>query len=107
MSHYIASTKLSFFGSKDEAAETSSVNKNMVNITRQLQNPDTEKENEDDEKGLTNRRQTIAQLTSYHKKVKGQSGEEINLEKQFRKRWENIGRNFSINTIYIYSYLSP
>merc|ERR1719186_920940 len=88
--HYIASTKLNFFGSKEEASETSSVNKNIMHITRQLQNPEEEKKDKDMHKGLASRRQTIAQLTTYHNKVKGQSGEEINLEKQFRKRFESM-----------------
>merc|ERR1711892_254401 len=88
--HYIASTKLNFFGTKEEAAETSSVNANILNITKQLQNPEAEKKDEEGDKGLSNRRQTIAQLTTYHNKVKGQSGEEINLERQFKKRFENM-----------------
>lgn len=88
--HYIASTKLNFFASKDEAAETSSVNKNIVNITRQMQNPEADKKEKDGDKGLGARRQTIAQLTTYHNKVKGHSGEEVNLERQFRKRFESM-----------------
>ena len=93
MCHYIASTKLNFFASKDEAAETSSVNKNIVNITRQMQNPEADKKEKDGDKGLGARRQTIAQLTTYHNKVKGHSGEEVNLERQFRKRFESMGNS--------------
>ena len=92
MCHYIASTKLNFFGTKEEAAETSSVNANILNITKQLQNPEADKKDEEEDKGLSNRRQTIAQLTTYHNKVKGQSGEEINLGRQFKKRFENMGK---------------
>jgi len=88
--HYIASTKLNFFGGKEEASEANSINKNMMDITRQLQNPDADKKEKEINKGLANRRQTIAQLTTYHNKVKGHAGEEINLEKQFRKRFESM-----------------
>lgn len=68
------------------------MNANILNITKQLQNPEADKKDEEGDKGLSNRRQTIAQLTTYHNKVKGQSGEEINLERQFKKRFENMGK---------------
>jgi len=88
--HYIASTKLNFFGSKEEASETSSVNKNIMNVARQLQTPDIDKKDEEDQKSVANRRPTVAQLTTYHNDRKGKNGQEINLEKMFRKRFENM-----------------
>ena len=61
-----------------------------MDITRSNQNPEEEKK--DDKKGgLAERRQTISALTAYHKKVGGQNGEEVNLEKQFRIKFANMG----------------
>ena len=62
-----------------------------MNVARQLQTPDIDKKDEEDQKSVANRRPTVAQLTTYHNDRKGKNGQEINLEKMFRKRFENMG----------------
>merc|ERR1712130_869953 len=80
---YIASTRLLSKG--DDSEGQGDLAQAADDIVGELQKPETEKK--DDQKGgLAERRQTIAALTSYHKKVGGQSGEEINLEKQFKEK---------------------
>ena len=63
-----------------------------LDITRANQIPEDEKKKDEKKGGVAERRKTISALTAYHKKVGGQNGEEVNLEKQFRIRFANMGK---------------
>ena len=87
----MASTRLKFFESSEGNSMEDEVKKVALDITRANQIPEEEPE-EKKKGGLAERRQTVAALTTYNKKVGGQNGEEVNLEKQFRIRFANMGK---------------
>ena len=62
-----------------------------LTITRANQNPENDEKEDTKKGGLAERRQTVSALTQYHKKVGGHGGEEINLERQFKIRFANMG----------------
>ena len=68
------------------------MNRVALDIVRGNQVPEEEAPEERKKGGLAERRQTVSALTTYHKKVGGQNGEEVNLEKQFRIRFANMGK---------------
>ena len=89
LSHYISSTEIDLCRKKrnteDEAIKLAR------DITMKLQNPEMKKTEEDQrEIQRQHRRDTIAQLNNYHDRVRGGEGEEINLEKEFKKRLESV-----------------
>merc|ERR1712126_333762 len=89
LSHYISSTEIDLCRKKrnteDEAIKLAR------DITMKLQNPEMKKtEEEQREIQRQHRRDTIAQLNNYHDRVRGGEGEEINLEKEFKKRFESV-----------------
>lgn len=68
------------------------LNKAALDIVRGNQVPEEESPEEKKKGGLAERRQTVSALTTYHKKAGGHNGEEVNLEKQFRIRFANMGK---------------
>ena len=47
--------------------------------------------NQEQRGGVADRRKTIAKLSAYHEKTGGKSGEDLNLERQFKQRFANMG----------------
>ena len=63
-----------------------------VNLTKQIQQPE-----KDDKKvkfitADAGRRKTVANLQGFHKKVQ-REGQDLNLEKQFKKNLEQLGKD--------------
>ena len=85
MCHYIASTKIPKFWKrkKDEESPDADGGIEAVSI---IQNK-KEKANKD-----LIRRPTIADLSSYHKRTKGNRGEHLNLEKEFLENVKNTSK---------------
>jgi len=92
LQHYISSTDLPIPWARDNTGPKDNVNDfnaTGLALTRQMQAPDNEDEKKA-HKGVMERRQTIAQLTSYQKKQGAKGGKELNLENEFRKRFQSI-----------------
>merc|ERR1711892_234093 len=88
---YVASTRLKFFEKSEGNSAIEDMNRVALDITRANQVPEEEETNEQKKKGgLAERRQTVSARTSYHKKVGGHGGEEVNLERQFKIRFANM-----------------
>ena len=48
-------------------------------------------EKTEETRGNVGRRMTVHDLSNYHQESKGQESQEINLEKDFRKQFQNMG----------------
>jgi len=83
--HTLATTKLDWCERKDtDVTEDGDLDKQALDIVRDLQTAPKQPKKQEEIQNV-GRRNTIHQLSAYHTKVQG-DGEEINLEKQFRKR---------------------
>ena len=88
---YIATTKLKFFEKADAQDHNTEMMQDAVNLTREIQQPEKEEKKNKFVTGDARRRQTVANLQGYHKKVQ-REGQDLNLEKQFKKNLEQLGK---------------
>ena len=88
---YIATTKLELFEKADMKDYQTEVMQEAVKLTKAFQAPDKDKK---DKKisGIAERRKTVANLNSFHKKAQ-REGENLNLEKQFKIKFAQMGKN--------------
>ena len=61
-----------------------------VKLTKAFQAPDKDKKDKK-KSGIAERRKTVANLNSYHKKAQ-REGENLNLEKQFKIKFAQMGK---------------
>ena len=74
-----------------------------VNLTKQIQQPEKDDKKEKFISGDAGRRKTVANLHGFHKKVQ-REGQDLNLEKQFKKNLAKLGKldqKFQICVLYI------
>ena len=71
---------------KDHQTE---VMQDAVKLTKAFQAPDKDKKDKK-KSGIAERRKTVANLNSYHKKAQ-REGENLNLEKQFKIKFAQMG----------------
>merc|ERR1719481_2085175 len=90
LNQYVASTRIGLFGlgkgsEEEQAREEVQKVKDFVKEMQQV-----DKDEEEDKAGgagIAERRKTVAALTTYHDKVGGHAGEEVNFEKQFDEKF--------------------
>ena len=91
MSHIISTTKFAFFEKKaEDQTDDGEVDNMAVDFVRNVQKGG-KKEGEDD-RPRVERRMTVHNLSKHHKKNKFQEREEVNLEREFRKRFQSMGQ---------------
>ena len=87
---YIATTKLKLFEKADMKDHQTEVMQDAVKLTKAFQAPDKEKK-EKKKSGIAERRKTVAHLNNFHKKAQ-REGENLNLEKQFKIQFAQMGK---------------
>ena len=88
---YIATTHLKFFEKADAKDKNMEMLQEAVNLTKQIQQPEKEDKKEKFISANAGRRKTVANLHGFHKKVQ-REGQDLNLEKQFKKNLEQLGK---------------
>ena len=86
--HYIASTEIPKFWERKKDDDKLDAHDGL-DLVGNIQ-----KSESGDKKNLLNRRPTIANLSAYHKKTKGQ-GRTLDLEKEFREKFEKLGNDIN------------
>ena len=88
---YVASTRIELFEKDDPNSAKAEMIKAANDIVRSNQVPEEESKDGDRKKSLAVRRNTVHELATHAKKVGGHGGEEVNLERQFKIRFANMG----------------
>ena len=89
---YIATTHLKLFEKADAKDKNMEMLQEAVNLTKQIQQPEKEDKKVKFITADAGRRKTVANLQGFHKKVQ-REGQDLNLEKQFKKNLEQLGKD--------------